>query len=178
MTATALSLGEYLGHQRPDMALMTGIAGTFSDSLTIGEVVEIVEECLPELGAESPKGFLGLQELGFSMMQVSGKKIYNEMRNDAPCFPHLAQARGLTVNTVSGVYETIRQRREKWRGDVESMEGAAFFLAMLRQGIPFAELRGISNRVEPRNRKGWDVAGAALAAQREVWRFLQQLDSN
>jgi futalosine hydrolase len=38
---------------------------------------------------------------------------------------------------------------------VESMEGAAFMYACLLHGVPFAQVRGVSNRVERRNRAAW-----------------------
>jgi len=40
------------------------------------------------------------------------------------------------------------------------MEGAAFMYACLIAGVPFAQVRAVSNRVERRNRAAWDLAGA------------------
>ena len=39
------------------------------------------------------------------------------------------------------------------------MEGAAFMYACLIAGVPFAQVRAVSNRVERRNRAAWDLAG-------------------
>jgi len=46
------------------------------------------------------------------------------------------------------------------------MEGAAFMYACLVSRVPFAQVRGVSNVVERRNRAAWKVAEAidALAA--------------
>jgi futalosine hydrolase len=40
------------------------------------------------------------------------------------------------------------------------MEGAAFMQICLTEKIPFAELRAISNYVEPRNRENWKMKEA------------------
>jgi futalosine hydrolase len=40
---------------------------------------------------------------------------------------------------------------------VESMEGAAFMYAALLAGVPFAQVRAVSNRVERRNRDAWNL---------------------
>jgi futalosine hydrolase len=59
---------------------------------------------------------------------------------------------------VHGAEASIQKIRDKYPEiQVESMEGAAFFYACLAAGVPFAEIRSISNRVEPRNRDAWDL---------------------
>ena len=46
------------------------------------------------------------------------------------------------------------------------MEGAAFMYACLMHDVPFAQVRAVSNAVEPRDRERWRIqeALAALAA--------------
>jgi futalosine hydrolase len=51
------------------------------------------------------------------------------------------------------------------------MEGAAFMFACRASGVPFAQVRAVSNRVERRNRAAWDLAGAV----RELGRVSLQL---
>lgn len=61
---------------------------------------------------------------------------------------------------------TLQELDDRWReesADVESMEGAAFFEACLRHGVPFAEIRAISNFVGETDRSRWDIP---LALQR------------
>ncbi|MDP5171780.1 MAG: futalosine hydrolase [Bacteroidia bacterium] len=179
MINCAFSLGEYVGQfGNPDLAIQIGVAGAFDQSSSLGSAVEVVEECLPELGAESPEGFLTLESLGFPLLQWEGNNLFNSLPNPAPCFPQLPQSRAATVNAVSGTHTGIERIRKDWNPDVESMEGAAFFHAMLKRNIPFAQIRGISNYVEPRNRKAWKLQKAAEAAQGELWSFLQRIDND
>jgi futalosine hydrolase len=58
---------------------------------------------------------------------------------------------------VHGYLESIDKIVAKYQPDVESMEGAAFFFSCLQAKIPFLEIRGISNYVEPRNRENWCI---------------------
>ena len=94
--------------------------------------------------------FTDLAELGFVPQ--------SSFSNPQPPIPNLRSCNGSTVNKVHGTEASIQKIREKYpEVQVESMEGAAFFYACLAAGVPFAEIRSISNRVEPRNRDAWDL---------------------
>jgi futalosine hydrolase len=43
------------------------------------------------------------------------------------------------------------------------MEGAAFMYASLIAGVPFAQVRAVSNMVERRNRAAWKIDAAIRA---------------
>lgn len=173
MINTALQLGFYLANHQLDMAIQVGIAGSFSDAYPIGSVVEVSEESLPELGAESPEGFLDMKGLGFPLLEAAGEKYFNTLPNGSRYLNHLPWVAGITVNRVSGTSETIQAINSAWNPGIETMEGAAFFLAMKLAGIPFMEVRGISNKVEPRDRSSWKIGEALLASQEEVWAWLK-----
>jgi futalosine hydrolase len=70
------------------------------------------------------------------------------------------------VNTVHGNPASISAVVERCRPDIESMEGAAFMYACRVAGVPFAQVRAVSNRVEQRNRAAWDLPGAIAAVNR------------
>ncbi|MFN0035719.1 MAG: futalosine hydrolase [Saprospiraceae bacterium] len=150
-TATAFRLGHFFAQSRPDWAINAGIAGAFGVELNMGDVVQVVSERFGDLGVEESDGrFTDLAELGFAPNAV--------FQNPNEPLPNLPQAMGLTVNKVHGTAASIQKIREKYPdAQVESMEGAAFFYACLAAGVPFAEIRSISNRVEPRNRDAWDL---------------------
>ena len=48
------------------------------------------------------------------------------------------------------------------------MEGAAFMYACLVQGLPFAQVRAVSNVVERRNRGAWKMAEADRQPRRHA----------
>jgi futalosine hydrolase len=163
MVNTAYRLGSRLGTQRPDMALQVGIGGGWEGGPALGEVVEVVAECYPELGADSPDGPLDLHAMGFAHFEAGGKAYYNEIAQPRPGLGGMRHCKAVTVNRVSGEAVAIAALQARWQPEVESMEGAAFFQACLLADVPFRQLRAISNMVEPRNRAGWKVAEAIAA---------------
>lgn len=54
----------------------------------------------------------------------------------------------------------------------ENMEGAAVALACRQLSVPMLELRGISNRVEDRDTRQWDLTAGMAAAQNAVKHLL------
>ena len=175
MVNTAWHLGRYLLEITPDHAIQLGIGGAFPSGPDLGEVVEVREECYPELGADSPDGFLDLREMGFVNFRVEGQDFYNLLENPHAGLTGLRQCRGITVNRVHGTEGAITRTQQRWSPEVESMEGAAFMQACLQQGISFTEIRGISNRVEPRNRAAWKIPEAITAVQKAAFEFLAKL---
>jgi len=52
MVNTAFHLGSYLAANQPDVAINLGIAGSFSRSIQLGEVVEVRTDIFSVLGAQ------------------------------------------------------------------------------------------------------------------------------
>jgi len=64
-------------------------------------------------------------------------------------FSFLPQATGITINKVHGHAPSIAAFEKQYQVDVETMEGAAVFLACLQTEVNFLAIRSISNYVEP-----------------------------
>jgi len=158
MTLTAFNLGGLFAQQRFDLAINAGIAGAFFPSkLNIGDVVNVIAERFADLGVEEADGrFTDVHELGLVDANAS-PFVGGELLNSSAGFDFLTKAKGLTVNTVHGFQSNIDALRSKYDADVETMEGAAFFLACLLARQPFLQIRSISNFVETRNRAAWDL---------------------
>src|SRR5262249_3588911 len=80
-----------------------------------------------------------------------------------PVNPEIAAlpvVRGITVNTVHGRETSIADVVARCAPQVESMEGAAFMYAASISGVPFAQIRAVSNLVERRNRDAWKMQEA------------------
>lgn len=157
MTTTAWRLGQFFARNRPGMALNAGIAGAFDRAVRIGDVFNVATERFGDLGVEEADGsFTDLFELGLAEADAapwSGGVLQNPAE-----FAFLPSARGLTVNKVHGTQSSISAIRLKYPdAELESMEGAAFFYACLHAGVPFLEIRSVSNYVEPRNREAWNL---------------------
>ncbi len=167
MTLTAFNLGGLFAKQRFDLVINAGIAGAFSPpeagrpTLKIGDVVNVTSERFADLGVEEADGrFTDIHELGLVDANAT-PLIEGELLNpNAAGFDFLPKAKGLTINKVHGYQPSIDALRSKYGADVESMEGAAFFLACMMAGQPFLQIRSISNYVETRNRAAWDLPKA------------------
>jgi len=161
MTVTAFNLGGLFAKQRFDLAINAGIAGAFSRSLSIGDVVNVTSERFADLGVEEADGrFTDIHELGLVDANAPPFTEGELLNSNAAGFDFLPKCKGLTINKVHGYQPSIDALRSKYDADVESMEGAAFFLACLLAGQPFLQIRSVSNYVETRNRAAWDLPKA------------------
>lgn len=158
---TTYGLTKYLQHNKPDLCIQAGIAGSFTEAFAIGDVCNIVNESFADLGAEtSQSGFVDVFQMGLIDPDTHPFRQGRLHNPEAPGMTFLPSASGITVNTVSGSNETITALRARYQPDVESMEGAAFFYTCLLEKVRFMEIRSISNPVEERNRAQWDIPRA------------------
>ncbi|MBI3501378.1 MAG: futalosine hydrolase [Bacteroidetes bacterium] len=152
MTSTAFHLGKLLSNKKYDLAINAGIAGSFRKNIPPGTVVNVTEDCFADFGAEDGEKFLTAEEIKLvqsSKFKVSRRdsfgassKFKNKTLNKLP------KAKAITVNTVHGNASSIKKVVKKFNPDIESMEGAAFFLACMEEKIPCIQVRAISNYVE------------------------------
>lgn len=169
VTATAFHLAWILSREKPDWVINVGIAGAFSSQLPLGTVVQVVQERFGDLGVEEVDG-------SFTDVEEMGLWPYAIMSNPHPALPSLQACRGLTVHKVHGSETSIQNIRSKYPdAEVESMEGAAFFYACLAAGVLFAEIRSISNLVEPRNRGAWDLPLAITNLNKVLIQILETI---
>lgn len=166
MVATAAWCSRTFAAEHYDLALNVGLCGSFDSSLTAPAVVHVTADRIAELGAEDGDAFLSihqLQLLGENEFPFEGGLLVNTMPPPLPPLATLRQVTGITVNTVHGNERTIAAVRARYAPDVESMEGAAFMYASLIAGVPFAQVRAVSNAVERRNRPAWKIDAAIRA---------------
>jgi futalosine hydrolase len=171
---TAFHLGRELSQENYQLALNAGIAGSFQPSIPTGTVVQVISERFADLGIEDKDGsFADLVEAEL-MLPNQSPFVEGMLLNQAgAAYDFLPRCSGITVNKVHGWEPSISAIRKKYRADVESMEGAAFFLACLLSGVPFLEIRAVSNFVEPRKRENWDIPLAVENLNRVLRELLE-----
>jgi futalosine hydrolase len=150
MVATSFALGKHLATNQYDLAINLGIAGSFDRSIALGDVVEIDEDTLAELGAEDDEDFITIDKLGFG--ESCFKSTYA-----LPTHFNLRKASAITVNTVHGNEASIEKLSSRVNAQIESMEGAAFFHVCREMDLPCMQIRAVSNYVEKRNRDAWQI---------------------
>lgn len=170
MVSTAYSLGEHLSKNTYTLAINAGIAGALDTHIPLGKVLQITDDTIADFGAESPEGFIFIDQLGY------GSQTFRPI---APgigfqTLDRLPKASALTVNKSHGTETSIADCKNRYAAQVESMEGAAFFYACERAQLPSIQLRAISNWVEPRNRDAWDIPGAIASLNSVLVALLEE----
>ncbi len=156
MVATAVACARALTRTSYDLAIDVGVCGAFDRSLPPGSVVHVIEDRIAELGAEDGDRFLTMADL-----QLPAEELFVNLAPPTnAALAMLPAVRGITVNTVHGNPSSIDAIVARCRPQIETMEGAAFMSACLAAGVPFAQVRAISNFVERRNRDAWRMADA------------------
>lgn len=162
LVATSFNLGRLLSSHSFDCILQLGIAGAYpTGKLSLGDVVYVSTDRIADLGARDPEGnFLSLHHIGLA--EPSAAVIPATPPAAAQHFLQtLPAAQSLSVNHISG--DPARQDHFELDKDlplIESMEGAAFHYACHTAGLPFIQIRSISNWVEPRDKSRWQMKTA------------------
>lgn len=157
-TARLLALAEAAG--RPFRAVLSaGIAGGFPGRAGIGATVIGVRSIAADLGAESGDGFLPIERLGFGSSVLAADEGLLEMLSAG--LPQAVAGDVLTLATVTGTAATAARLAAAHPAAVaEAMEGFGVACAAAAAGMPFAELRTVSNAIGPRDRSAWRLADA------------------
>ena len=154
--ATTFWLTQTLIQRSYNRAISIGIAGSYADDILIGETVQITEDCFADLGIDDNGQFRRLREEGLICDDFDNEFIINP----SPVLSPHRKLRGITVQTATGSQKRIDEFSGIYHPQVETMENAAFFYVCSKMQVPFASFRAISNKVEPRNRKNWQIAEA------------------
>ncbi len=138
MAEMAAAACRAIGKHAPGFLILAGIAGAYPGSkFDVGDVAIVETERVADLGALHPKGFLPMYT-----------KTYGCPHADR--LIEFDKASGYTVSTAAAPFVIPDNT------DFENMEGAAFFSVCTAAGVPFVELRAVSNPVSS-DRKRWNI---------------------
>jgi futalosine hydrolase len=164
--AAGARLGFALGRSpTPELVVGIGIAGAYPETgIELGAVVRVATEGFADLGCQDGADFVDLLDLG---LPDTGLRRHWDL--SAPAFlDDLSVVRGTTCSVCTGALETAAERRRRTGASIESMEGAAWALACQVAGVPFAQVRAISNVAGPRDRPSWRIPQAMAALKRRL----------
>ncbi|MBN1187408.1 MAG: futalosine hydrolase [Bacteroidales bacterium] len=167
-------------HIRYNLVINSGIAGSFNPEIKVGDVVNVMVEQFGDIGVEDNEEFLTSFELKLEDPNVPpwiNGRLFNDTTFNVPAIERLKKVKGMTVNKAHGCVESIARIKSKLNPDVETMEGAAVFYSCLMEKLSFYEIRAISNFVEPRNKKNWEVPLAITNLNTTMIRILEELNS-
>ncbi|MDK2848476.1 MAG: futalosine hydrolase [Desulfuromonadales bacterium] len=173
----------------PDFVIVTGCCGAYpGQGLERGDLLLASEEICADEGVWTPDGFKDFATLGFSLLRSKGVGLANRFAVDGklhdlanPILQHHVRQEGIrlgigplvTVSACSGTLQSGLALQKRTGGLGENMEGAAVAQVCETYGVPFLELRGVSNMVEDRNLDNWDLEGAGKMAQQALIALLR-----
>jgi len=172
---TTYQLFRKIHEKEYDFVINTGIAGSFTKKLTIGDVVFVQNEQFADLGIEDKNEFYTLFEKGFmqkNQFPFTDAKLINPYTFDF----NIKKVSAITVNTTHGCEKSIELFKNKFGADIESMEGAAVFYVCLSEGVKFMEIRSISNYVEERNASNWDIPLAINNLNKKLLEIIDKIE--
>ncbi|MFE1245874.1 futalosine hydrolase [Fictibacillus sp. NPDC058756] len=162
-TARTLAADEF------DLVINMGIAGGFTDKAEIGSLVIANEIVSADLGAESPEGFITLDELGFgasTRVKTDSDLVQILLESIKAANIPVQAGNILTLSTVTGTAETTSKLQHREPGALaEAMEGYGVAMAAKEFGLPVLEIRSISNPIGPRNRSAWRIKDALVTLE-------------
>ena len=138
MAECAASTARLLAEGRPDLVILAGVAGTYTDDIEMGETVVVASETIADMGRYSET----IDDCG----ACGGERFTPlfQITYDAPVVPDGFRAvRSNTVSAAGGLFALSAPVD----AEIENMEGAAFFAVCAKMGVPAMEVRTISNRV-------------------------------
>lgn len=167
----------------PSCIINFGIGGAYpSPGLKVGDIAVAAREIYADEGVLLKDGLHSLELTGIPLVKKRGRRYFNEFPVDRRMSSLVLKASGkvafarsgafLTVSSCTGTSQRAGELSEKFNPLCENMEGAAVAHICCLYGIPFAEVRGISNIVEDRDRGKWDSALASENCQKAVFQFL------
>lgn len=175
----------------PEALVIFGIGGAYpSSGAQPGDVVLAKEEISGDEGVLTMDGFKDTEYLGIPLLKTASSVIFNVYPASERLLKHSLQVllvrndpRAIrvgvfvTLSTCTGTSERARELETRYSGLCENMEGAAAAQIAVCHAVPWLEVRGISNIVEDRDLKKWDIPRAAGAVQGAVLRILEGWES-
>lgn len=155
-TAIALAQSSYSG------VISLGIAGVLPGAAAaLGSVVLATSSVYADEGLDDGATFRSCADLGFPLGPFAESAVPADSGLAAllrPLAEHSAPV--CTVSTCSGTDALAARVAARTGAMAEAMEGAAVGHVAARLGVPFAEVRVISNTTGERAGQRWDMAGA------------------
>ena len=175
--STVYHLTKKLLHEKYNLVIQAGIAGSFTKKIKAGEVVAVEQDVFGDIGVEENKSFKSLFQLGFgdkdefpfeNGMLINTSEIFKKTS--------LKKVKAVTVNKIQDRKKQVKQLKKIFNAEIESMEGAAFHFVCLQQHIPFLQIRSISNKVGERDKTKWNIKEAVENLNTELIKLVDSIN--
>ena len=159
--------------------IVFGVGGAYpSSGAKVGDIALAKEEIAGDEGVLTQEGFKDTSYIGIPLLKTASTVIFTTYPASETLFKSSLQTllsagtdrrvhvgSFVTLSTCTGTSARAHEMEARHHGLCENMEGAAAAQVAELQGVPWIEVRGISNIVEDRDLKKWNIPLAAEAAQ-------------
>jgi len=160
-----------------DFVIQTGIAGSFSNDLDLGQTILVKQDTFADLGAEEKRifthfftsGLINAHEFPFADGWLINKSE-GLLKNSA-----LKWVKAITINKVSDSFLQKLQLTDSFSPQIETMEGAALHYVCLQENIPFVQIRSVTNYVGERDKTKWKMKEAIENLNEELTALINHL---
>lgn len=167
---------------KPHSLIIFGVGGAYpSSGATVGDIALASEEIAGDEGVLTRDGFKGADFIGIPLVQTEEERFFNRFPASAPLLRAAREALSrstacgnvragafVTLSTCTGTSARLKELERLYHPLCENMEGAAAAQVAALHAVPWIEVRAVSNVVEDRDLKKWDIPRAAQAVQRAV----------
>jgi futalosine hydrolase len=173
----------------PYLIINFGVGGAYpSSSLKIGDIAVAEKEIYGDESVYLKDGFHKTETIDIPLLVKNRRKYFNEFQLDKNLVkkvvsisrimyyaPRIMVKSGpfLTLSTCTGTSKRAKELEKTFHAICENMEGAAVAHICTLYEIPMVEIRGISNVVEDRDKKKWNIKLASNNCQKVVIEFLR-----
>lgn len=162
---------------QPSLVIGAGIAGSYVAAVVPGDVVVARSDCFADMGVDDNGSFRSLFRANLAdpdTYPFSGGRIHCTGRLFDLVARKYRTVTAATVNMSSGSAPVIERIRKAWDPEIETMEGAWLAYTCALAHTEWLSVRAISNMVEPRNPRNWDIP-LALRNLREAMKEILKI---
>lgn len=174
LTASTYNIAKQLALKKYDIVIQAGVAGCFDLKVPLGAVVTVKQDAIADQSVVELNKLKTLFDLKLVPHdQYPHKKGW--LIN-----PHkeilkktgIKTVKGISVNQISTDKRMISFYKEMFSPVTESMEGAALHYVCLMEGVPFVQIRSISNYIGERNKKKWNMMDSIINLNDKLVRII------
>lgn len=160
-----------------DLIIQVGICGSVLKKNNLGELVQIVEDEIIDIGSTSNLEFrpLNLKRFAIEREKSQNLKFIPQKTITSKLLDGIKKGKGITSNTAHGDQFWVEYLRENHPDSFESMEGAVSFFVGNHFSTPVIQIRSISNYVEQRNLANWDIEKAIYNLNQFLIKLIDEL---
>ena len=167
--AAAARSAELIARLRPRRVILFGIAGRYTERLSMGSAYEFGHVSCYGIGAGQGAQFQTAHQMGWQQWSDS------KMENDSLPLDSVNDLKLMTVCSAAASMNDVQTRLATFPGQhAEDMEGFGVALACQLADVPLQIVRGISNQAGDRDLANWRIPAAINAAWEYMTRLLEE----